>query len=51
MHINNFERPSTTICYNGGKQLIQEINSTYYLGEKPDGYVIHHIDKNKSNNK
>ena len=31
--------------------LIQDINAEYAYGEKPNGYVVHHINKNKLDNR
>lgn len=48
--LNVHGRPQCSIYNNGRKQLIQDIHSEYFLGEKPKGYVVHHKDKNKENN-
>lgn len=32
-------------------QYLHDINAEYFLGKKEDGYVVHHIDENKLNNK
>jgi anaerobic ribonucleoside-triphosphate reductase len=50
IHINENERTECSIYHNGKKQLIQDINSEYFFGSKPIKYVVHHKDKNKSNN-
>lgn len=44
------ERPCCSIHYNGKVQYIQDINAEYFLGPKPNGYVLHHKDQNKMNN-
>ena len=33
-----------------GQQLLQDINAEFIYGPKPNGYVTHHKDENKSNN-
>lgn len=48
--LNSLGRPQCSIYHNGRHQLIQDINSEYSLGEKPDGYVVHHKNKNKEDN-
>lgn len=48
--LNVHGRPQCSIYHRGKKQLIQDINAEYYLGEKPVGSVTHHKDRNKENN-
>lgn len=47
---NTAGRLQCSIYYNGKRQLIQDINAEYFYGEKPEGYVVHHIDENIQNN-
>lgn len=51
IHINPHGRPECSIYHNGKKQLIQDINAEYVYGEKPIGYVTHHEDEDKTNNR
>lgn len=48
--VNYNGRQECSIHNNGRKQLIQDINAEYAFGNKPYGYVTHHLDGNKENN-
>ena len=44
-------RPQCSIYYKGHKQLIHNIVAEYFYGEKPEGYVVHHINEDKCDNR
>lgn len=48
--LNQAGRPTSSIYFNGRKQLIQDINAEFAFGEKPHGNVTHHKDRDKTNN-
>nr|DAQ07295.1 MAG TPA: anaerobic ribonucleoside triphosphate reductase [Caudoviricetes sp.] len=50
MHVNMHGRPSCSMYHNGSKQLVQDINAEYSMGIKPEGYVVHHKNENKTDN-
>lgn len=48
--LNASGRLTSSNYYNGRKQLIQDIVAEYFLGEKPNGYVTHHKNTDKTDN-
>lgn len=50
IYLNSSGRPECSNYYKGRKQLVQDINAEFILGEKPEDFVTHHIDQNKENN-
>lgn len=48
---NSLGRLTCSIYYRKARQLVQDINAEYFFGKKKKGYVVHHKDGDKANNK